>query len=186
MTDDNKIIDLFFQRSEQAIAQLSKKYGSSCKYISKNILKNDRDAEECVNDTYLAVWNTIPPKNPNPLKAYVFRIVRNISVAKYHANTALKRNSYYDVALDELESCLTSPSTIESEIDAIELSKHLDNFLDSIDKNSRLMFMCRYWYCQSISDIAKQFGTSNHNVSVRLSRIREKLKNYLLKEGFKI
>lgn len=113
MLEDVKIIELFFARTEQAIAELAAKYGSTCKRIANNILKCEPDAEECVNDTYLAAWNAIPPERPDPLRTYIFRITRNIATAKYHANTALKRNSYYDVALDELEECLTSASTIE-------------------------------------------------------------------------
>ncbi len=184
MIEDSKIIDLFLARNEQAIIELSAKYGAVCSRISKNILKNEFDAEECVNDTYLAVWNKIPPENPNPLKTYVFRIVRNISTTKYHSNTSAKRNSYYDVALDELENCLISIATVESEMEAKELSKHIDHFLDTLDKESRLMFMCRYWCSDSLSDIAEKFQTNSHNVSVRLSRIRKKFKKYLMKEGF--
>ncbi len=184
MSDDSKIIDLFYARDEEAIAKLSKKYGRDCHRISKNILKNDLDAEECVNDTYLAAWNTIPPAKPNPLKTFILRIVRNLSIAKYHANTAEKRNSYYDTALDELEHALANAITIEQEMEARELSRLLDRFLDTLDKDSRLMFLFRYWYSDSLSDIAKRFGTNSHNVSVRLSRIRQKLKTYLTKEGF--
>ncbi len=186
MLDDSKIIELFFARDERAIVELSVKYGVVCKRISKNILKNESDAEECVNDTYLAAWNTIPPRKPNSLKAYILRILRNISIAKYHLNTAVKRNSYYDVALDEIESCLSDISAILGEIERKELTKAIDVFLDTLDKESRLMFLCRYWAGYSISDIAEKFQLSNNNVSVRLSRIREKLKNYLMKEGFEI
>ncbi len=186
MLEDGKIIELFFAREEKAITEMSAKYGSICKSIARNILKNDLDAEECVNDAYLAAWNNIPPEKPNPLKTYIFRIVRNISIAKYHANTAVKRNSFYDVALDELEDCLTSFVTLEQEITAKELSEKIENFLDTLDKESRVMFVRRYWYSDSISDIAKLFRISNNNVSVKLSRIREKLKIYLQKEGFDI
>ena len=186
MLEDSKIIELFFARVEQAIVELSEKYGIVCSRIARNILKNDLDAEECVNDTYLAAWNTIPPEKPDPLKTYIFRIVRNISIAKYHSNTSIKRNSYYDVALEELENSLTSPATIEQEIEEIELSKQIDSFLDTLDKENRVMFVRRYWYSDSISDIAERFHISNHNVTVRLSRIREKLKNHLKKEGYEI
>ncbi len=182
MSEDSKIIELFFARAEQAIAELSAKYGAVCNRIARNILKNDLDAEECVNDAYLAAWNTMPPQNPNPLQTYIFRIVRNISIAKYHANTSAKRNSHYDVALDELESCLASPDTVEREITADELSRQIDRFLDTLDKDNRIMFVRRYWYSDSISDIAKMFQTNNHNVSVRLSRTRDKLKAHLKKE----
>ena len=101
--EDCKIIDLFFDRSEEAITELAKKYGGVCYRIARNILNNSSDAEECVNDAYLGAWNSIPPREPNPLAAYLCRIVRNLSVKKYHANTAVKRNSFYDVALEELE-----------------------------------------------------------------------------------
>ena len=134
-------------------------------------MKCEPDAEECVNDTYLAAWNAIPPERPDPLRTYIFRITRNIATAKYHANTALKRNSYYDVAL-------------EQEVDAKELSQEIDRFLDSLDQESRVMFVARYWYSDSITEIAKRLRTTNNNVSVRLSRIRSKLKNHLQKAGY--
>lgn len=131
--EDSKIIELFFARSEQAIIELSKKYEMICKKIAKNILNNMLDAEECVNDAYLGMWNTIPPQNPNPLLAYVSRIVRNIAIAKYHSNTAIKRNSFYDIALDELESCLASSSSVEDELTAKELTIMLNCFLDTLE-----------------------------------------------------
>ena len=186
MLEDSKIIELFFARVEQAIVELSAKYGTVCNRIARNILKNDLDAEECVNDTYLAAWNSIPPQKPDPLRTYIFRIVRNIAIAKYHANTSEKRNSYYDVALEELENCLVDSVTVEQEISANELSQKIDSFLDTLDKEKRVMFVRRYWYADSISDIAKMFQTSNNNVSVCLSRTRERLKKYLKKEGFEI
>ncbi len=186
MLEDSKIIELFFSRIEQAIAELSEKYGTVCTRIARNILKNNLDAEECVNDTYLAAWNTIPPQKPEPLRTYIFRIVRNIAIAKYHANTSEKRNSYYDVALEELEDCLASFVTVEQEISANELSREIDSFLDALDRDSRVMFVRRYWYADSISDLAKIFQTSNNNVSVRLSRTRKKLKTYLKKGGFEL
>ena len=186
MLEDSEIIELFFAREEQAIAELSAKYGAACGRIARNILKNDPDAEECVNDTYLAAWNTIPPQKPDPLRAYIFRIVRNISIAKYHANTAAKRNSFYDAALDELENCLAACVTVEQEVSANELSQKIDRFLDTLDKKSRVMFVRRYWYSDSISDIAESFKISGSNVSVHLFRIRSKLKKYLKKEGFEL
>ncbi|MDI9243417.1 RNA polymerase sigma factor [Fusibacillus kribbianus] len=182
--DDKKIIDLFFERSELAIAELSAKYGAVLNTIAGNILNNSRDAEECVNDAYLGVWNTIPPKRPDPLLTYVCRIVRNLSITKYHANTAIKRNSFYDVALDELEDCLASASTVESELTAKELTSALDRFLDTLDQENRVMFVRRYWYSDSIAEIAERFHISSNHVSVRLSRTRKRLKVYLEKEGY--
>lgn len=184
--DDSKIIELFHARSEQAIMELSRKYGAVCIKIAKNVLNNKLDAEECVNDAYLGAWNTIPPQNPNPLLTYISRIVRNLSIKKYHSNTSVKRNSFYDVALDELENCISSDNTVESELSAKELAQMIDDFLDTLDKENRVMFVRRYWYSDSISDIAARFHTSNNNISVRLSRTREKLKNYLKKEGVEV
>lgn len=186
MLEDGKIIELFLARAEQAIVELSAKYGTACRRIARNILKNDLDAEECVNDTYLAAWNTIPPQKPDPLRTYIFRIVRNIAIAKYHANTSEKRNSYYDVVLEELENCLPTSTTVEQEISTKELSRQIDRFLSTLDEENQVMFVRRYWYSDSISDIAKRFKMSNNNVSVRLSRIRDKLKIYLRKEGFEL
>ncbi len=186
MLDDGKIIELLLMRSEHAIIELSEKYGTVCSRIARNILKNDFDAEECVNDTFLAVWNTIPPKKPDPLRSYIFSIARNISIAKYHAKTSLKRNSYYDVAFEELEDCLTAYVTMEQKMASSELSKLLDSFLSTLGEDSQILFVRRYWYSDSISDLADRFQTTVNNVSVRLFRIRNKLKKYLQKEGYEI
>lgn len=184
--DDNKIVELFYERSEQAIVELSQKYGSVCTKIAYNILNNRLDAEECVNDMYLGAWNTIPPQNPNPLLSYICRIVRNLAIKKYHANTAVKRNSIYDVALEELENCFPASVSVEDEFNANEVARIIDAFLETLDKENRIMFVRRYWYSDSIADLAKLFCTSKHNVSVRLFRIRERLKKHLIKEGVSI
>ena len=182
--EDSKIIELFFARSELAITELSAKYGKLCSCIADNILGNAQDAEECVNDAYLGAWNTIPPQRPNPLQAYICKIVRNIAITKYHANTAIKRNHHYDVALDELENCLFSPDTVESSLHAKELSHLLDRFLASLDTRSRVMFVRRYWYADSVTHIADTFQMRPNSVSVQLSRIRTKLRKFLIKEGY--
>lgn len=184
--EDRKIIELFFERSEQAITELSNKYGFICSKIAFNILNNKQDAEECINDAYLGTWNTIPPQNPNPLLSYVCRIVRNLAIKKYHSNTAEKRNSIYDVALCELENCFPSSASVEEEFNAIETARIIDDFLKTLNQENRIMFVRRYWYSDSIDDLAKLFHTSSHNISVRLSRTREKLKKYLIKEGASI
>ena len=186
MLEDKDIIKLFYARSEQAIAETAAKYAAVCLRIARNILKNPSDAEECVNDTYLAAWKTIPPKEPNPLKTYLCRIVRNISIAKYHSNTARKRNSYYDVALEELEDCLVSGNSVEDELSARELTALINEFLESLDKESRVMFVLRYWYADSVGDIGERFHISSNNAAVRLSRIREKLKQFLREKGVAI
>lgn len=181
--DDSKIIELFFERQEQAIIELSNKYGSVCSKVAFNILNNKQDTEECVSDAYLGAWNTIPPQTPNPLLSYVCRIVRNLAIKKYHANTAAKRNSIYDVALDELENCFPSSVSVEDDFNVIETARIIDEFLATLNQKNRIMFVRRYWHSDSIDDLAKLFQTSNHNISVRLSRTREKLKKYLIKEG---
>lgn len=177
--DDEKIIELFFNRSEQAIEEVDKKYGKTCHNISYNILHNKLDAEECVNDAYLGAWNAIPPARPNPLLTYLCKIVRNLSLKRYEFNTAIKRNSTYDVAMEELESCLSSPETVESEIALKELTHIIENFLDSLSMENRVIFLRRYWFSDTYSDIAARVGMTEKNVSVRLTRIREKLRNYL-------
>ena len=177
--DDEKIIELFFNRSEQAIEEVDKKYGKTCHNISYNILHNKLDAEECVNDAYLGAWNAIPPARPNPLLTYLCKIVRNLSLKRYEFNTAIKRNSTYDVAMEELESCLSSPETVESEIALKELTHIIENFLDSLSTENRVIFLRRYWFSDTYSDIAARVGMTEKNVSVRLTRIREKLRNYL-------
>lgn len=184
--DESYIINLFNERSEKAITELSNKYGYLCKNIAENILKNKQDSEECVNDAFLGVWNSIPPQKPTSLKAYVLKIVRNQALKKYHSNTAIKRNSQYDVALDELEKCLSGFTDVESETDLLELTRLINNFLEALSKNDRIMFVKRYWFAMSITEIAEEFKVKNHYVSVKLSRIRGDLKTYLEKEGFVI
>ena len=174
--EDQKIIELFFARSEQAIAQLQNKYGNRCLRVAGNILNNRLDAEECVNDAYLAVWNSIPPQKPNPLLTYVCHIVRNLSIKKYHANSALKRNSHYDIALDELEECIQTNETVENELAVKELAGAINQFLGTLSWENRVMFVRRYWFSDSVADIAKMFRINSRNVSLRLLRIRKGLK----------
>ena len=181
--EDRLIIALFYERSEQAISELTVKYGAAVKKIAANILNNPLDVEECVNDTYLGVWNTIPPQNPNPLMTYVCKIARNLAINKYRANTAQKRNSSYDTALDELEESIPALDSVESEMDARELSAAISAFLDTLLYEDRFMFVRRYWYADSVSDIAAMMQTGSHRVSVRLLRTRKKLQDYLTKEG---
>lgn len=181
--EDHEIIDLFFARSEQAITQLQGKYGRRCLQVAGNILNNPLDAEECVNDAYLAVWNAIPPQKPEPLSAYVCRIVRNLSIKKYHANSALKRNSHYDMALDELEACVQTGGTAEDEIAVRELAEAINQFLGTLSRENRILFVRRYWFSDSVADIAATSRMSNRTVSLRLLRVRKGLKKHLEKEG---
>ena len=176
--DDRQIIALFYERSEQAITELSKKYGDLCFKIAINILSDPQDAEECVNDAYLGAWNSIPPQNPAPLRAYLCRIVRNLALKKLRTNTALKRGSRVEVSLSELEDCIPD-NTFDEHLSAKELTAHLNAFLSTLHRDDRAMFLKRYWFAEPLSEIAKTFGITEHNASVRLSRIRKKLRQYL-------
>lgn len=179
MLEDGKIIELFFARSERAIQELDIKFGKIFHKLSYNILNCWNDAEECVNDAYLGVWNAIPPAKPDPLQAYVCKIVRNISLKLYYRKKAAKRNSVYDVAMEELEDYLSAPNTVEAEMEARELAEIIENFLETLTIENRVIFMRRYAYMDTYSDIATRVGLSEKNVSVRLTRMRRKLKQYL-------
>ena len=181
--EDSQIIALFYERSEQAIAELERKYGPAVRKTAANILNNRQDEEECANDTYLGVWNTVPPQHPDPLVSYVCRIARNLAVKRYHANTAQKRNSGYDLVLDELAECVPATADVESEYAAKELSAAISRFLDSLSYEDRFCFLRRYWYADSVSDIAAMTQRDSHRISVRLFRTREKLHRYLKEEG---
>ena len=148
--------------------------------MSYNILNDRQDAEECVNDAYLGAWNAIPPAKPDRLLAFICKIVRNVSLKRYEQNTAAKRNSKYDVALQELEDCLASATTVEEEIEERELTEIIESFLGSLSKENRIIFLRRYWFSDTYADIAKQVGLTEKNVSVRLTRIRKELRAYLL------
>ncbi len=184
--EDNMIIDLLFDRNENAIAALEAKYGNLLKRLSSNILKNEEDSKECVNDTYLGAWNAIPPARPSSLSAFLCKIARNLSIKRYHHNTASKRNSYYDVALSELDECLADTRDVESEAEAGALTKDLENFLDLQSAEDRVVFLERYYFSAPYSEIAKKTGLTEKNVSVRLTRIRKKLKTYLCERGYSL
>ena len=179
MTDDEKIIEMFFNRSEQAIRELDIKCVKLCRRLSYNIVNDRRDAEECVNDAYLGAWNAIPPARPSPLVSYILKIVRNISLNSYWRKEAAKRGGAYTIAIEEIESCMADPKTVEAEIEARELARVIGDFLDTLSLENRVIFLRRYWFADSCRDIAGLTGLSEKNVSVRLARIRGKLKRYL-------
>ena len=183
MTDES-IIRLYFDRDQQAIAETDLKYGPVCTRVARNILLDLRDAEESVNDTWLAAWNTIPPQHPHPLRTYLLKILRNLATAQYHHNTAQKRNSYYDVALEELEDCLSSGDGVEDHLTAQALTEELDRFLSQLDRENRVLFVRRYWYGDSVSSLAQELAMGPNAVSARLSRLRHKLGKQLKKEGY--
>jgi len=181
--DDNTIIELFFARSEQAIRNLDDKYGKVCHDLSYNILNSRQDAEECVNDAYLGTWDAIPPARPTPLLAFLCKIVRNLSLMRYHANKAIKRGGSYTIALEELEDCLVSPHTVEEVVEEHELVRLIEDFLDTLSLENRVLLLRRYWFSDSYGEIAGRTGLSEKNVSVRLTRIRKQLRSYLIERG---
>ena len=183
MIDDEKIIEMFFERDQQAIRELNRKYGKICHDLSYNIVNSRQDAEECVNDAYLGVWNAIPPAHPNPLISYIVKIVRNISLKTYWKKEAAKRGSIYTIAMQEIETCIADPKTVEDEIETRELARIIEDFLNTLTVENRVIFMRRYWFADSYKDIAEFVGLSEKTISVRLTRIREKLKQYLIERG---
>ena len=178
--EDEKIIELFFERSEQAIRALDMKYGKICRSLSYNIVNSREDAEECVSDAYLGAWNAIPPARPDPLLSYIAKIVRNLSLKLYWKKEAAKRGGHYTMALEEIEGCIAGQNTAEDELDARELARILGEFLDALTVENRVIFLRRYWFADSCRDIAELVGQTEKNVSVRLSRTREKLRRYLM------
>ncbi len=182
--DDKQIIDGLFNRSEEALAQMSMKYERLCYKLAGNILNNSQDCEECVNDAYMGVWNSIPPNRPDSLMAYLCRIVRNICLKKYRYNSADKRNSQMDVAIEELSGVLSSREDVEGQVEAAELTKIIDQFLAQLKQVDRVVFMRRYYFSDSYEDIARLTGISEKNVSVKLNRVRNKLREHLRSKGY--
>lgn len=182
--DDLQIVKLFFERNEQAIRETEIKYARLCRAIALNVLGSAEDAEECVNDAYLSVWNTIPPANPDNFKAYVCRITRNLALKRLEYNSAQKRSSAALVPLSELEDTL-SVKTL-SDDDGHELGKLISSFLCTQKADVRNVFIRRYWYLDSVSEIARKYSFSESKVKSMLYRTRCKLGKYLKKEGFDI
>ena len=182
--EDSRIIDLFWERSETAIRETTKKYSRYCYSISLNILHNIEDAEECVNDTYLNAWNAIPPKRPNCLATFLGKITRNLSIDKFKKYTTEKRGfGQTEIALSELDEAVPSASSVEQAIDEKELTQTLNLFLESLPKQKRILFVQRYWYLTPIKAIAEQQGKSESQVKSMLFRIRNELKLHLEKDG---
>lgn len=183
--DDAKIVQLYWDRDEQAIPATADKYGNYCTSIAKNILGNQQDAEEYVNDTYMSAWNAMPPHRPNILSVFLGKLTRNLSLNRYKHNHAAKRGGgQVPVILDEIMEFVSGTDSVEQEIDRRELKKTIDAFLGSLPSDKRSIFVCRYWYFDSISDIALRFGMTENHVSVTLSRLRLELRNYLFERGF--
>lgn len=182
--EDQGIIQLFFDRSEQAIEETDKKYGGLCFSIAYNVLDNREDSEESVSDTYLAAWNTIPPRRPNFLNAFLAKMTRHISIDRWRKRSAKKRGGGEIIlALEELEDCVDAQS-VESEFAKKELTRVLNQFLLSLPETERNVFLCRYWYLDSIQTISQVSGFSQSKVTSMLYRLRGKLRKTLTEEGY--
>ena len=178
--EDMQIIGLLFQRSETAIFALQQKFGGLCRSIISNILPDSRDVEECMSDAFLRVWNSIPPQRPERLDSYIARIARNVALDRYDYNTASMRNTGMTLAFEELALYLPSR---DQETDAVEFKSFINRFLRGLPKASRMMFVRRYWYGESIAQIADAFECSEEKVKSTLFRTRNKLRQAMIKEG---
>lgn len=182
--EDQNIIDLFFTRQESAVSCIAEKYENYLYSISYNILHDHEDAKECVNDTYYQAWISIPPQRPLCLSAFLGKIVRNLSLNRFRKYHAQKRGlGQTDLALSELEECISNELDVELTIENMELTMHINNFLYSRKKQQRNIFIQRYWYLRPIREIAKDFGISESKTTTLLFRMRKELKQYLEKEG---
>ena len=181
--DDSRILNLLFEHSEQAIGELEHSYGPAVRRTASNILRDREDVEECVNDTWLALWNSIPPLRPDPLGGYVSRVARNTAVSRLRQLSAEKRDGRYDLVLDELAEAIPSDMDVEKAYDARELTEAINRFLASQSREDRWLFVRRYFFAEPVTELAKALKISRVSASVRLFRLRDKLRNYLQKEG---
>lgn len=182
--DDKQIVDLYWKRSESAISETAAKYGGYCYSIAYNVLSNTEDAEESVNDTYLAAWNRLPPHRPAVLSTFLGKITRYISISRWRSRAAYKRGGGEMVmALEELGECVADTLDVETSYAHKETVKAFNRFLDSLPETDRNIFLRRYWCLDSIADIARSFGFSQSKVASMLHRTRQKLRRNLEKEG---
>ncbi len=179
--EDSKILMLLWNRAETAIDALQRTYGRLLYRISLNILGIPQDAQECVNDTYLAIWNAIPPRRPEPLSPFVCRVGRNLALKRLRSDMAQKRCSKYDISLEELSAAIPGPS-LEDAVSAKALGQAIDCFLSLQSQENRNLFLRRYWFGDSVKDAAALLGITPNAASVRLNRMRQELKDHLIKE----
>ena len=184
--EDEKIIDLFWNRNESAISETSSKYGRLCFYIANKILSSREDCEEVVNDTYMSLWNCIPYNRPNRLSVFIGKIARNLALKKYEYNSAQKRNSEAACSIDELEEIISGGNYVENEFENKRIELAIDQFLLKQDPDKRHVFIRRYWYFDSIEEICSITGYSQSKVKSMLFHLRKALKDHLEKEGINI
>lgn len=182
--DDSQIVELYWQKNADAITETAHKYGAYCFTIAENILHNIEDSEECVNDTWLHAWNAIPPQRPDVLRLFLARITRNLSLDRFNARNAEKRGGEIAVVLDELGECLSSGADTEAAFEVKELRQGIRHFVRALPERDGNVLVRRYFFAESVADIAKRYRLTENNVSVILSRTRKKLKAYLFKEGY--
>lgn len=182
--EDQQIVDLYFARSESAITETDRKYGRYCHSIAYNILEDHEDAKEIVNDTYLKAWNTIPPNRPDPLKPYVGMISRHLSLDRYEEYHTQKRSGQVPLVLEELAECIPDNDSREDIGESVALKDALAKFIRSLPDKTQRIFLRRYWYASSVTEIAEEYGMRENSVNVLLHRTRKKLKDHLQKEGF--
>ena len=180
--DDRSILKLFLERSEDAVGELSKKYGAACLRLAESIVGSREDAEDCVNDAFLRVWSSVPPNEPELLGAYALRITRNLALNRLKFNNAEKRSAL-TVCLEELAESIPSGESVESLCEENELTGIIEDFLKDAGRENRLIFILRYWYLEGTRDIAERLGMSDPAVRARLVRIRRRLKKYLTEKG---
>ena len=182
--EDKDIIWLYLERSEEAISETARKFGGLLSRIAFGILRSREDAEECVNDTYMKAWNSIPPSEPQRLSAFLGRITRNLSLNRYSQLTAQKRGGgSKDVTLEELEECVPAAGDLQRQVEDAELAELINGFLDKLNRESRIIFMRRYWYFCTVSEIAADMHVGDSKVKMSLLRTRKKLKQFLEKQG---
>ena len=183
--DDKSIVDLYFGRDQEAITQTDKKYGHYCYRIAYNILTNNEDAEESVSDTYVAAWRAIPPRRPSVLSTFLGKITRHIAIDRWRERNASKRGGgEVPLALEELQDCVAGMQNVEMDYERKEIIKAYVKFLDALPATERRVFLCRYWYVDSVEAIADKFGFSQSKVKTMLHRTRSKLRKQLAEEGY--
>lgn len=183
--EDKQIIDLYWRRSELAIFETANKYGAYCRAVAYHILHSEEDSEECVNDTWLRVWNAIPPQRPARLRMFLAKITRNLAFDKYKAQTAGKRGGgETELVLDELNECISTGDDAEHQCITQELEQTINRFVHTLPERDRNIFVRRYFFVETVEAIAEKQGLSANHVMVILSRTRQKLKTYLKKEGY--
>lgn len=185
--EDNSIVQLFLERNEAAISATEKSHGKRCRRIAENILGNREDAEECVNEAYMKLWESIPPHSPEILGAFLGKIVRCTAINMLKSRNAEKRgNGNLPLVFDELEDCIPDMSRVEDALEGKEIAAAINSFLRQCPDENRRIFVLRYWYCCELPEIAKRLGIRKNTVSVILNRTRKKLREYLEKEGYSI